>query len=155
MKTLAKLSAGVCVALAATMPASATMVTFQVDMSVQTTLGKFNPTTDTVVVAGDAINSWNTSASPLTSSVENSKIWTGTFDLSAAAGTTVQYKYVMNTVGGLVWEGNVGSGGGTANRTFSMPAADQTLPAVYFDNATNSASMNDQIPVQVDIAVQT
>ena len=154
MKTLAKIAAGLCIALSAAIPANGIPVTFQVNMSAQTALGNFNPTTDTVVVAGDAINSWSTSASPLASSVADSNIWTGTFDIAATAGATVQYKYVMNTNGVAVWEGNVGAGGGTGNRSFALAASAQTLPVVYFNNVTNSTSVTNEITFQVDLSVQ-
>lgn len=154
MKTLAEISAGLCIALAAALPASATLVTFQVNMSAQTGLGNFNPSTDAVNVAGDAINSWSTSASALTSNAADTNIWTGTFDVTGTAGATVQYKYVMNTVGGLVWEGNVGGVGGTGNRSFTLASSDQTLPLVYFNNVTNSTSVTNLITFQVDMSVQ-
>src|SRR5881394_2594034 len=155
MKPFAKTSATLGLALTLTMPASAGLVTFQVNMSAQTSLGHFNPATDIVVLAGDAINSWSTSASPLTSSAADPNIWQGTFDVSGSTGTTVQYKYVMSTSGGLVWEGNVGPGGGTGNRTFSLGGGAQSLPLVYFNNVTNSTSVTDLIIFQVDLSVQT
>jgi starch binding protein with CBM20 domain/predicted carbohydrate-binding protein with CBM48 len=155
MKTLAKISVGMCVAFVAAIPVYAIPVTFQVNMSAQTALGNFNPTTDTVNVAGDAINSWSTSASPLSSSSADTNIWTGTFDLTGTAGTTVQYKYVINAAGGTVtWEGNVGAGGGTGNRSFALAATAQTLPVVYFNNVTSSTSVTNQITFQVDMSVQ-
>jgi hypothetical protein len=154
MKTLARISAGLCIAVAAISPAYAVPVTFQVDMSVQTALGNFNPTTDTVDVAGDAINAWSTSASPLSSSSTDSNLWTGTFDVTGNPGTTVQYKFLMNTAGGVVWEGNVGGVGGTGNRSFTLAAGAQTLPVVYFNNVTNSTSVTDEITFQVDMSVQ-
>src|SRR5262245_44834713 len=64
----------------------AVQVTFQVNMSAQTSLGNFDPTTDSVVVAGDAINSWNTAASPLSISTTDTNTWEGTFDVPAIAG---------------------------------------------------------------------
>ena len=154
MKIPAQILATLGIALVATMPAGAIPVTFQVNMSAQTALGNFNPATDAVVVAGDAINSWSTSASPLTNSAADANVYTGTFDLSAASGTTVQYKYVMNTVGGTVWEGNVGGLGGTGNRSFMLAASAQTLPVVYFNNVTNSTSVTNEITFQVDMSVQ-
>ena len=153
MKHLAYISTGLFI-LTAALPASATLVTFQVNMSAQTALGNFNPNTDTVNVAGDAINSWSTSASPLTSSSADANVWTGTFDVSGSAGATVQYKYDMGTGAGVVWEGIVGGGGGSGNRTFALPASAQTLPVVYFNNVTNSTSVSNLITFQVDMSVQ-
>ena len=153
MKTLTYIFTGLCIALSAALPASANLVTFQVNMSAQIALGNFNPTTDTVNVAGDAINGWSTSASALTSA--DTSIWTGTFDVTGSAGATVQYKYVLNTAGGTVWEGTVGPGGGNGNRTFTLASGAQSLPVVYFNNASNSLSVTNAITFQVDMSVQT
>ena len=154
MKSLTNISAGLCIALTAALPASATLVTFQVNMSAQIALGNFNPTTDTVNLAGDPINGWSTSASPLTTADTN--IWTGTFDVTGSAGATVQYKYVINTPSGPpTWEGTVGPGGGNGNRTFALGSSAQTLPVVYFNNASNSLSVTNVITFQVDMSVQT
>src|SRR5215813_13993209 len=154
MTTLTHLSAGLCIALTAALPASANLVTFQVNMSAQIALGNFNPTTDTVNVAGDPINGWSTSASLLTSADMN--IWTGTFDVSGSLGATVQYKYVINTPSPPpIWEGTVGPGGGNGNRTFTLGAGAQSLPVVYFNNASNSISVTNAITFQVDMSVQT
>src|SRR5690348_11901874 len=154
MKPLKPITLGLLTALASTIAASAVPVTFQDNMSAQSGLGNFNPATDSVVVAGDVINNWNTTASPLTNDLSNPGIWKGTFDLTGSAGNTVQYKYVMNTAGGLVWEGNVGAGGGTGNRTFALAGSGQTLPVVYFNNATNSTSVTNLITFQLDLSVQ-
>ena len=127
MKTFTKVSATLILAIAYTITASAVPITFQVNTSIQTALGNFNPATDTVVVAGDPVNGWSTTDSPLTSSTGNTNIWTGTFDVAGTTGATVQYKYVLNTAGGLVWEGNVGAGGGSGNRTFTLPAGTELV----------------------------
>jgi hypothetical protein len=135
--------------------ATAAQVTFQVNMSAQIGLGNFNPATDTVNVAGDPINGWSTSASPLAGSASNTNIYEGTFDVTGTAGSTGQYKYVMNTASGAVWEGNVGTAGGTGNRTFSVQDTNQVLPVVYFNNVTNSTTVNNSITFQIDMSVQT
>ncbi len=135
--------------------APAVQVTFEVDMSAQTALGNFDPATDSAVVAGDPLNGWNTAASPLASSTADTNIWAGTFDVTGTAGSTAQYKYVMNTAQGLVWEGNVGPGGGTGNRTFIIAATNQVLPVVYFNNVTNSTTVSNTITFQINMWVQT
>lgn len=153
-----KISAGFLVGLGwilvSTLTAFSAQVTFQVNMSAQTALGNFNPASDTVVVAGDAINSWSTSDSPLAPSTTNTNVWTGTFDVAGTTGSTVQYKFVMNTAGGLVWEGNVGTGGGTANRTFTLPETDLALPVVFFNNVTNTTLVNTPVTFQVNLSLQ-
>src|SRR5690242_13664226 len=130
MKTLSKLFAVLSMTLALADWAGAVQVTFQVNMSAQIGLGNFDPANDSIVVAGDPINGWSTSASPLSSSVANSNIWVGTFDVTGTPGALAQYKFVMNTAAGTVWEGQVGSGGGTGNRTFTITATNEVLPAV-------------------------
>jgi hypothetical protein len=156
MKTFLQTCAIVALLLGTVSRMPAVQVTFQVNMTSQTALGNFDPAIDSVVVAGDAINSWSTAASPLTASAADTNIWEGTFDISGAAGSTVQYKYVMNTsASGLVWEGNVGSGSGNGNRTFVLPATNEILPTVYFNNVTNSSSVTNAITFQLNMSVQT
>jgi arabinogalactan endo-1,4-beta-galactosidase len=115
-----------------------TTVTFQVDMSVQIALGSFNPAAgDLVSVASDALNNWSTSASVLTNSAPNTNLYVGSFDLTNATDTTVNYKFLM----GGVWENNHVGSNGAQNRSFVLAGANQTLPAVYFDNFTNASSL--------------
>lgn len=114
-----------------------TPVTFQVDMSVQMGLGSFNPAAgDYVSVAGD-LNNWSTSASVLTNGPPNTNIYTGTFNLTNAPGTTINYKFIM----GGAWEHNGVGPGGAQNRRFTLASTPQTLPVVYFDNLTNASSL--------------
>ena len=156
MKILSKLCVIACLAfgVGSFTVAQAVQITFQVNMSAQTALGNFDPVNDSVVVAGDAINAWSTTASPLTSSAPDTNLWVGTFDVQGTAGATAQYKYVMITPAGPVWEGNVGTGGGTGNRTFAIPTTNQVLSAVFFNNVTNSTSVTNLITFQVNMSVQ-
>jgi hypothetical protein len=135
--------------------ATASQVTFQVNMSSQIALGNFNPAADTVVVAGDAINSWSPSASPLASTTANTNIYAGTFDVTGASGGTGQYKYVINATSGQVWEGQVGPGGANGNRTFKIWDTNQILPVVYFNNVTNSTTVSNTITFRINMSVQT
>lgn len=137
------------------MPAAfAAQVTFQVNLSAQTALGRFDPATDAVSVAGDPINGWSTAESPLVPSDTTPGLWTGTFDVSGNPGATGQYKFVMTTATGTTWEGNVGTGGGTGNRTFRLADTDQTLPVVFFNNVTATSSVTSAVTFRVDMAVQ-
>jgi len=154
MKTRATICASLGLALGLAMMAGAAQVTFQVDMSAQTALGSFDPASDTVLVSGGAINNWSTTASPLASTAADTNIWAGTFDVPGTAGATVQYKFIMKTAAGVVWEGTVGTGGTTGNRTFILSAGGQTLPVVYFNNVTNSTSVTDLITFRVNMSVQ-
>jgi hypothetical protein len=58
--------------LGAAAPVFSAQVTFQVNLSAQTVLGTFDPNIDTVSIAGDIVNNWGASASPLTRSESNS-----------------------------------------------------------------------------------
>ena len=128
--------------------------TFQVNMSTQKALGKFNPELDGVFVAGDPINSWSTSESQLSPSATNPDIWIGTFQVNGNAGANGYYKFVMVSSVGTTWEGNVGTGGTTGNRVFTLSNSDQILPVVFFNNLTNSTSLTSKVTFQVDMSVQ-
>jgi len=156
MKTYLRLSSIVCFVLITgySRQAPAVQVTFQVNMSAQTLLGAFDPINDSVVVAGDPINNWSTTAAPLTPSTSDTNIWVGTYDVGGIAGGTAQYKYVVISAAPPIWESTVGTGGGTGNRTFTIPSTDEALPVVYFNNVTNSTSVTNQITFQVDMSVQ-
>lgn len=68
-------------------------LTFQVDMSVQTAAGNFNPATQTVEARGK-FNGW-AGGFTLTNSPANAGIYSGTVELAAAPGATVEYKFVI------------------------------------------------------------
>jgi hypothetical protein len=129
-------------------------MTFQVNMSIQIALGNFNATSDTVSVAGDPINAWSTTDSPLTPTTQDPNIWAGTFEVTGTSGATGQYKFVILNSSGAVWEGNVGSGGGNANRTFTLADTDQVLPVVFFNNITTGTSVSTEVTFQVNMSVQ-
>jgi hypothetical protein len=154
MKTSFKLAALFSSLLTTVTLAQAEQVTFQVNMAAQTALGNFDPSSDSVVVAGDPLNNWSTSASPLASSVSDTNIWVGTFAVSGTFGATAQYKFVMNTSQGTVWEGQVGTGGTTANRAFVISNIDEVLPVVYFNNVTNSVNVTNLITFRLDMGIQ-
>jgi hypothetical protein len=154
MKTPALLGACLGLALLPTPQVAAVQITFSVNMSAQIGLGAFNPDSDTVFVAGDPINEWSTTASELIRSASNANLWVGTFDVPGTEGNTVQYKYLMTGPSSTTWEGQVGPGGGTGNRTFTLPAKDEALPIVYFNNVTNSTSVTADVTFQVDMSVQ-
>jgi hypothetical protein len=109
---------------------SAAPVTFQVNMEVQRTLGAFDPATHTVELRG-AFDGWGAGVT-LTQSAGNTNVYEGTVDIPGSTGQ-VEYKFVLNQAGTLVWEGNVGAGG-AANRSVTLTGSAQTLPVVYFNN---------------------
>lgn len=104
-------------------PSNTKLVTFQVDMSIQTATGTFDPVNGPLVVSG-VFNNWNTTAAPLAPSAGNTNIWVGTVNITADSGTWLDYKFVMN---GNVWESS-------ADRSFQMTNGPQTLPVVFFSN---------------------
>lgn len=154
MRTPTPFLAGLGLMLGFVTTAFSAQVTFQVNMSAQTSLGNFNPASDTLVVAGDLINGWSTSASPLAPSPSDSNIWTGTFEVSGTAGATAQYKFVMITTSATTWEGNVGPGGANGNRTFTLADTDQTLPVVFFNNVTGGTTVSTDVTFQINMSVQ-
>jgi len=154
MKTPATLLAGLGLTLGFVTTAFTAQVTFQVNMSAQTSLGNFNPAVDAVSVAGNPINAWSTTESPLAPSPSDSNIWTGTFEVTGTAGATAQYKFVMLTNSVAAWEGNVGPGGPNGNRTFTVADTDQTLPVVFFNNVTSGATVSSDVTFQVNMSVQ-
>jgi arabinogalactan endo-1,4-beta-galactosidase len=127
----------IAIALAAQLwESSANEVTFRVNMGVQAALANFDPASgDTVVVSGTfSATDWTTT-SKLSADVADTNVYTGTFANDVPAGQFQEHKFVINPGGNsssarLIWESG-------ANRRFQISGADQTLPAVYFDNATN------------------
>lgn len=125
--------------LAVGVSVQANQVTYQVDMSLQQSLGNFNPAAgDTVLVSGTftAVN-WTTT-NTLTASLADSNLYTGTFNNVVLAGSYENHKFIINPggnspAGQLNWESG-------DNRFFQVTTADQTLPVVYFNDVTNAPS---------------
>ena len=83
--------------------ASAINVTYRVDMSVQKTIGTFNPPTDTVFISGDFSNpDWQSGASTvatnyiLTPNGVNPDIYEGTFAIDVPPGDWEDHQFVIN-----------------------------------------------------------
>ena len=137
--------------------ATAVPVTFQVNMRVQTWLGRFNPSTDFVEGRGsfnvDAGGVW-LNGFTLRQSPTDTNIYVGIYDITTIPpGTSVDHKYVINSAtSGLVWEGNVGVG--RADRAFMLASSDQSLPVVYFDNLTNNPGSGIEVTFKVNMGVQ-
>lgn len=124
--------------------ANANQVTYQVNLGVQRAVGNFDPTAgDTVLVSGTFSTTDWTTTSVLAPSAGDSNIYVGTFNNNVATGGTEQHKFIINPGGNsaadqLLWESG-------ANRTFQVTAGNQTLPAVYFDNVTNTPALTNAI----------
>lgn len=155
MNHLTRFLAAGCLLAKVVTSALAAPVTFQVDLSVQTSLGAFNPATDGVFVAGNPLNGWSPTESPLTPSPSNPSIYVGTYDVPGTAGETGQYKFLLATGTGQIWEGNVGTGGSDGNRTLTISDTDQTLPVVYFNNISGGTDVTSEVTFQVNMSVQT
>jgi hypothetical protein len=133
-----------------------TQVTFHVNMGVQIGLGNFNPSSDFVYVAGDAINNWVAGASVLSPNGVDTNVYEGTFTITNNVGATVNYKFIMNTfASGLTWENNGVGPGGAQNRQYIYGNHATNLAEVYFNNVTNTSSLVvHAITFEVNTAVQ-
>lgn len=143
--------------LLTTLPASialANLVTFQINMGVQSSLGNFNPGNgDLVRLAGNfSPVDWVTT-NVLTQSVGDPNVYEGTFNNDIATAGFVNYKFIIDPGGNspaasLNWE----LGG---NRFFQVTAGDQVLPVVYFNNVSNVTSLvTTQVTFRVNMGVQ-
>lgn len=124
-------------------------VTFQVDMSVQIALGRFDPMFDIVQVAGP-FTEWGDNPVALYQSQTDTNIWINEFVLvSGDAGGVVEYKYISAGQ----WEDNGLGPNGEQNRRFILEEGDQVLPAVFFNDLD---AIPPTIPVtfQVNMATQ-
>jgi len=113
-----------------------TQITFRVNLEAQAALGLFDPATDTVSVAGDAINNWDLATAPLTNSVLQPNLWRKTFSLTNSTGATVNYKFIIHHPGGEnVWESDGVGPGGAQNRECVFTGTALMLPLADFNNA--------------------
>ncbi len=132
-------------------------VTFQVDMSQQINLGVFTNESSTVTVNG-SFNGWSGANSALTWTpsilvtnqygLVTSNVYTGTFSLSASPNAALNYKYVENNI----YEGTPNLADSGNNRFFSMPAAAETIPTVFYNNAPYAPLA--QVTFSVDMSAQ-
>jgi hypothetical protein len=107
-------------------------LTFELNLATQIAQGAFDPASGTVSVAGDAINSWTTSVSPLTRSATETNVWQGTFEITNSVGGVVVYKFVLND---STWES-------IDNRSYSILSTNaQSVPRVWFNNVNHLGSI--------------
>jgi hypothetical protein len=124
-------------------------VKFQVNMATQKASGAFVPAEGDFVELRGGFNAWS-AGTVLTPSTANPDIYETTVDVPDAPGARVEYKFVLNkaATGALTWESD-------PNRGFIQTAEAQTLPVVYFNNATGTpvkAAINFQVDMSVYIA---
>ena len=133
--------------------ASATReVTFLVNMSVAQASGVFDPTTDTVEVAGTFSNNFGTGYA--LSSPDVFGICSLTRFLDGPAGTAVSYKFRIKRGSNYTWEAD-------PDRTFNLGAAyvvgpflgntPQVLAADYFNRTGQSRSLTYKVDMGVQI----
>jgi len=127
-----------------------TPVVFQVDLSVEVLLGNFNPASDFVEARGTFQAGVWSGGFALTNNplAANPYLYSGTAVDQHEPGTVEAYKFVVDDGNNLGWEAPLSTGGN--DRTFSLAATTQTLPAVYFNDIASA------IPVtfQVDLGPQ-
>ncbi len=100
--------------------AYAQTVEFQVDMSIKTLKGTFNPAADTVNIAG-TFNGWTVGATQMTGPNADT-VYTVTID-TFAVDDNLEFKFVINSTG---WES-------VPNRTYTVPSGNSVYFA-YYDN---------------------
>ncbi len=100
--------------------AYAQTVEFQVDMSIKTLKGTFNPASDTMNIAGN-FNNWTVGATPMAGPNADT-VYTVTID-TFAIGDNLEFKFVINSTG---WES-------VPNRTYTVPSGSSVYFA-YYDN---------------------
>lgn len=133
-------------------PPGVVRVTFQVNMEIQELLGSFHPASHTVEVHG-SFDGWGPGIT-LAHSPTDPNVYESTLEITGSAGTSVEYKFVINQEGPLVWEGSVGPGGGSGNRTFILADGEQVLPVVYFDNLSTDPGAGIPVTFRVHMGVQ-
>ena len=102
-------------------------------MEIQTALGTFNGDAGHSVEVHGSFDGWG-SGVVLRANGSNPNIYQGTVEVGGAAGSEVQYKFVINQVGVQVWESNGVGTGGAQNRAFNLPTTAETLTVVHFNN---------------------
>ncbi len=109
-----------------TVEAGASMVTFQVNMSIKQRENVFDPGAGDIVVVRGNFNGWGGNNEECTDA-DGDTVYTGTFDVGSEP--TISYKYVIHKADGTdLWEDNI-----PANREFANTGS-QVLPVVYFDD---------------------
>ncbi|OQX85339.1 hypothetical protein B6D60_08005 [candidate division KSB1 bacterium 4484_87] len=104
----------------------ASLVTFQVDMSIKLRENVFDPGAGDIVVVRGNFNGWGGNDQECTDA-DGDTVYTGTFDVGSEP--TISYKYVIHKSDGTdMWEDNIGG-----NREFANSGS-QVLPVVYFDD---------------------
>ncbi len=131
---------------------SAAPVTLRVNMEIQTALGNFSSGAGHTVEVRGSFDGWGAGV-VLAANGANPNIYETTFEVGGAVGSQDQYKFVINQVGGLVWEVNGVGAGGAANRMFNVSASAQTLPTVHFNNESTLPGLV-AVTLRVNLSIQ-
>jgi hypothetical protein len=127
-------------------------VTFSVDMTEQIAIGAFNPANGDTVYCGGSFqtNPFAFTDFPLTPTVGNTNIYTGTYQDPNPTNTAEQYKFSFYSVAGAT-----NAYDSDPNRPFTLQAGGQVIPLVYFNNlpASPSATTN-YTTFQIDMTPQ-
>ncbi len=115
-------------------------VTFQVDMSFQTTLGNFVPGTDVLDVAG-TLNGWG--GGDMLTDDDADGVYVGTFE--APAGP-MEYKFRINS--------NWDTSEGIDNRLYEVVDGVNVIDTVWYGNQEPSPPTDVEVFIQVDMTVQ-
>ena len=122
-------------------------MTFNVDMSVQESLGNFNSTNGSVVVIG-SFNDWSTENGTIALADIGNGVYSGNGSIFGSEGTPITYKF-FNTTPGTGFEQ-----GADRSLTLGPIDVDQAIPVVYFSNqlptrdVTFSVDMSEQITLE-------
>jgi hypothetical protein len=121
-------------------PPITNIVTFTVDMSVQTALGRFVPSTDTVECRG-SFNNWNVGAFVLTNNpaASNTNLYSGTATLIVPP-STISYKFWDSDAkaGNNGYESPASTGGGNRTYTLANSNTSLTIPTVYYSDLSST-----------------
>jgi hypothetical protein len=134
------------------------MVTFRVNMKVQTNLKKFDPTKDSVFLRGNFYsgpgNWWETNSMKL-ADADGDTIYTGTFDVGSVPKRVGQYKYIVRgvTFPGDHWEID-NADGAHKDRTDTIPTTPFTLKVVWFDGDSTSVYFDNVVTFKVNMKEQ-
>ncbi len=121
-------------------------VTFQVNMSTQMKIKRFDKAKDTVVVRGD-FNGWGGNALKL-SDPDGDSVYVGTFSVPNAP-KSITYKFVKLSpnVAGDQWESS-------NDRKDTIPSTPRILKIVYFNNDSTTVYSDNFITFQVNMKKQ-
>ena len=118
-------------------------ITFSVDMGVQIFRGTFNPDLHTMEVRGE-FNGWG-GGSTMTAVGGASTLYSATLPIVGTNGAIQNYKFFGTGTNGLAWEAR-------ADRSLTLSSFDQTLPAVFFNDLSESRKITFRVDMSVQIA---